>query len=125
MDSRAACEVKTLADVETPCLVIDRAVLLRNLKRMSHTIAKHGVALRPHLKTAKSFEVARLATKGEAGGITVSTLAEAEYFVEHGFADITVAAALPPHKLDRAAALVDRGAALTLVADDADAARAI
>ena len=115
----------SLADLPTPSLVLDRGKLERNLKRMSDAVRRHGVALRPHLKTAKSFEVARLATKGEAGGITVSTLAEAEYFVEHGFADITVAAALPPQKLDRAAALVDRGAALTLVADDADAARPI
>lgn len=92
---------------------------------MSEAVRKHGVALRPHLKTAKSAEVARLATQGEAGGITVSTLAEAEYFVQHGFRDVTVAAALPPQKLDRAAALVDRGALVMLVTDHVSAARAI
>ena len=44
-------------------------------------------ALRPHMKTAKSIEVARLALAGQPGGITVSTLAEAEYFVGHGLFD--------------------------------------
>lgn len=117
--------MKTLADVETPCLVLDRGVLLRNLKRMSDAIAKHGVALRPHLKTAKSAEVGRLATNGEAGGITVSTIAEAEYFFEHGFRDILIGAALTPQKLDRAARIVDGGAAVTLIADDARLAEAI
>ena len=78
---------------------------------------QRGVSLRPHLKTAKSSEVARLATAGEAGGITVSTLAEAEYFVEHGFRDILIAAAQPPSRLDRAARLVGAGATVTLIAD--------
>src|SRR5688500_13146888 len=114
-----------LEDLQTPCLILDREILERNLKRMSERIRRHGVALRPHLKTAKSAEVASLAVRGEAGGITVSTLAEAEYFAEHGFTDITVAAALPPQKLDRAAALDSRGVTVTLITDDIDAAVAI
>lgn len=118
MDGRPSGEVKTLADLETPCLVLDRGALQRNLKRMSDAVGKHGVALRPHLKTAKSAEVAKLATGGEAGGITVSTLAEAEYFFERGFRDILIAAAQTPQKLDRAARLVDGGAVVTVIADD-------
>ena len=114
-----------LDDLSTPCLVLDKGVLERNLKRMSDTVHRNGVALRPHLKTAKSADVARLATNGEAGGITVSTLAEAEYFAKHGFRDILVAAAQPPQKLDRAAALIDQGVSVSLVTDDADAAKAI
>lgn len=115
----------TLLDIPTPSLVLDRARLERNLARMSEKMRSHGVALRPHLKTAKSAEVARLAVSGESGGITVSTLAEAEYFAERGFLDITVAAAQPPSKLDRAATLSDRGIALTLITDNVAGARAI
>ena len=115
----------TLAELETPCLILDRGKLSRNLSRMSHAMRERGVALRPHLKTAKSSEVARLATAGEAGGITVSTLAEAEYFAEHGFRDILVAAAQPPSRLDRAARLVDAGVTVTLIADHRALAEAI
>jgi D-serine deaminase-like pyridoxal phosphate-dependent protein len=115
----------TLEDLETPCLVLDKGILERNLRRMSDRIRGLGVSLRPHLKTAKSAEVARMAVAGEAGGITVSTLAEAEYFADHGFRDILIAAAQPPMKLDRAAQLVDRGVAITLITDDMDAARSI
>jgi D-serine deaminase-like pyridoxal phosphate-dependent protein len=133
MDGRAADQIAAgvvkvgmrLDDLPTPCLVLDRRILSRNLKRMSDTVRRHGVTLRPHLKTAKSAEVARMATEGEAGGITVSTLAEAEYFADRGFRDILIAAALPPGKLDRAAALIARGAAVTLVTDDVSAATAI
>jgi D-serine deaminase-like pyridoxal phosphate-dependent protein len=92
---------------------------------MSDTVRGNGVTLRPHLKTAKSAEVARMATAGEAGGITVSTLAEAEYFSDHGFRDILVAAAQPPQKLDRAASLIDRGVKVGLVTDNIDLAREI
>lgn len=114
-----------LEDLPTPCLVLDKGILERNLHRMSDAVRGHGVALRPHLKTAKSAEVARLATSGEAGGITVSTLAEAEYFAEHGFRDIMVANALPPDKLTRAEALTLQGLKVTLVTDDVAVAKAI
>jgi D-serine deaminase-like pyridoxal phosphate-dependent protein len=114
-----------LEDLQTPCLILDRRILERNLKRMSDAVRRNGVALRPHLKTAKSADVARMATRGEAGGITVSTLAEAEYFAKHGFRDILVAAAQSPTKLDRAAALVDDGVKLGLITDDLEGAKTI
>jgi D-serine deaminase-like pyridoxal phosphate-dependent protein len=114
-----------LEDLQTPCLVLDKGILERNLKRMSDTVHRNGVAWRPHLKTAKSAEVARMATAGEAGGITVSTLAEAEYFADNGFRDILVAAAQPLQKLDRAARLSERGVAITLVTDDLSLAHSI
>src|SRR5258706_8812661 len=61
---------RRLAELATPCLVLDRGKLARNLAAMAAAVACHGVALRPHLKTAKSVEVARLATAGQAGGNT-------------------------------------------------------
>jgi Predicted amino acid aldolase or racemase len=114
-----------LEDLPTPCLILDKGILERNLRRMSDAVHSHGVALRPHLKTAKSAAVAHLATTGEAGGITVSTLAEAEYFAENGFRDILVANALPPQKLSRAEAIAFQGVAVTLVTDNVSMASAI
>jgi len=114
-----------LEDLPTPCLVLDKGILERNLRRMSDAVHRHGVALRPHLKTAKSAAVARLATTGEKGGITVSTLAEAEYFAESGFRDILLANALPPQKLSRAEVLAFLGVAVTLVTDNVAMASAI
>jgi D-serine deaminase-like pyridoxal phosphate-dependent protein len=114
-----------LADLPTPCLLLDKAKLGRNLEIMAATVKRHGVALRPHMKTAKSAAVARLATAGQAGGITVSTLAEAEYFAREGFRDILYAVGIVPAKLDRAAALRRAGVDLTVVTDDPDTAAAI
>ncbi|HLJ19253.1 MAG TPA: alanine racemase [Stellaceae bacterium] len=99
--------------------------MARNLEVMAGAVRRHGVALRPHMKTAKSAQVARLATAGQAGGITVSTLAEAEYFAREGFRDILYAVGIVPAKLDRAAALRRAGVDLTLVTDDPDTAGAV
>jgi D-serine deaminase-like pyridoxal phosphate-dependent protein len=114
-----------LADLPTPCLVLDRGILERNLQRMSSAIRRHGVSLRPHLKTAKSAEVGRLAIAGEAGGITVSTIAEAEYFADRGFRDITLAVGITPDKLERLESLISNDVLLNVITDDVEAARAI
>ncbi len=67
-----------LGGLETPALVMDRVRLDRNLARMRTKLA--GVRLRPHVKTAKSLDVVKRAVTPGSGGITVSTLKEAEQF---------------------------------------------
>jgi D-serine deaminase-like pyridoxal phosphate-dependent protein len=114
-----------LAELPTPCLVLDRAVLARNLRSMAGSLARLGVPMRPHMKTAKCVEVARMAIQGQPGGITVSTLAEAEYFSAHGLTDILYAVGIIPQKLDQVAKLNEIGARVMVVTDDADVASAI
>lgn len=114
----------TLRDVATPALVLDRGILERNLARMRRAVGHHGVTLRPHCKTAKSADVARLATAG-GDGITVSTIAEAEYFAAAGFRDILIAVATTADKLRRLDDLLAQGIHLTVLTDDATVAAAI
>jgi D-serine deaminase-like pyridoxal phosphate-dependent protein len=114
-----------LQDLPTPCLVLDRGILQRNLDTMARAVARHGVGLRPHMKTAKSVDVARLALRGQPGGITVSTLAEAEYFVGHGMLDILYAVGITPQKLAEVAKLNAAGADIAVITDDMDVAAAI
>ena len=116
---------RRLTDLPTPCLVLDRSKLARNLANMAAAVGRHRVALRPHMKTAKSAAVARLAIAGQPGGITVSTLAEAGYFAAEGFSDILYAVGMTPAKLDAAAALRRAGTDLKIVTDDPDTAAAI
>lgn len=112
-------------DLPTPSLVLDKSRLINNINRMTAKADSLGVALRPHLKTAKSAAVATLATDKLRYGITVSTLREAEYFADHGFLDITYAVGIVPGKLDQAAALLDRGVELKIITDSADMAKAV
>jgi D-serine deaminase-like pyridoxal phosphate-dependent protein len=114
-----------LSDLDTPALVLDRRRLEANLARMSERARRLGVDLRPHMKTAKSAEVGRLATEGHFGGITVSTLKEAEYFAERGFTDIVYAVGISLDKLERVAALQATGVRVTTLTDNLEVARGI
>jgi D-serine deaminase-like pyridoxal phosphate-dependent protein len=117
--------VTRLEDLPTPCLLLDLDILRRNLARMREAVARHpGVALRPHMKTAKSWQVADLAAPGR-GPITVSTLAEARHFAAHGFSDQLYAVGIVPAKLDAVAALNAAGHAVKITTDELDIARAI
>src|SRR5687768_16843755 len=114
-----------LEDLRTPCLVLDRVILERNLRRMSSATQRLGVSLRPHMKTAKSADVALIAVAGEAGGITVSTLAEPEYFAERGCRDITIAARTTAEKLDLIKGFISNDLILNVITNDVAVARAI
>lgn len=109
----------------TPTLLLDRARLETNAGRMLAKVESVGVALRPHMKTAKSAAVAAVATDNRRYGITVSTLREARYFAEHGFDDITYAVGIVPSKLEQARQLAAQGVKLKVITDSADVARAI
>ena len=114
----ADAPARSLLQLGTPCLLLDVERLERNCERMLARAAALGVRLRPHLKTAKSVEVAERATGGPPRGITVSTLKEAEYFAGHGYADIICATAIVPGKLAHAARIqASTGCDLMLVTD--------
>ena len=114
-----------LESLQTPALLLDDEKLDANCRRMRERLESHGVALRPHVKTAKNVEVARRALGAESGAITVSTLREAEYFFDHGFADILYAVGMVPAKAERVAELVRRGARVTTIVDSVEAAEAL
>lgn len=115
----------SLADLPTPCLVLDRGRLDRNLARMEASVRQRGSRLRPHLKTAKCAEVARRAAPPPAGAIAVSTLREAEYFAHHGWTDVFLAVGLGPGKFARAAALLRQGVRLVTMLDHPQTAAAL
>ncbi len=75
----------------TPYLKVDLVRLRHNVRRAAERTAAAGVALRPHVKTHKSIEIAQLQLAAGAVGITVATIGEAETFVRHGFTDVFVA----------------------------------
>lgn len=79
------------ADLQTPCLVVDRDVLEGNLVAMADRARDLGLALRPHAKTHKCLEIARRQVALGATGLTVATVGEAEVFADVGFTDLFIA----------------------------------
>jgi D-serine deaminase-like pyridoxal phosphate-dependent protein len=79
------------ADLQTPCLVVDRDVLETNLVAMADRARDHGFTLRPHAKTHKCLEIAGRQLALGAVGLTVATVGEAEVFADAGFTDLFIA----------------------------------
>ncbi len=113
-----------LTDIPTPALILDRSRLQANIDRMNSRAAKLGVILRPHVKTGKCALIAEMSV-GVNGPITVSTLNEAEYFVEHGFRDITYAVGVTVEKLQRIARIQARGVEIKVLLDSREITEAL
>ncbi len=81
----------TVTELDTPALLVDLKRMQRNIATMQAASDRNGVALRPHTKTHKSPDVARLQVAAGARGITVAKVGEAEVMVEAGFDDLFIA----------------------------------
>jgi D-serine deaminase-like pyridoxal phosphate-dependent protein len=114
-----------LSQLDTPCLILDRGILSHNAEVLSRHIKSLGVNLRPHMKTAKSIDVAGIVLEGTSGGITVSTLKEAEYFAAHGITDIIYAVSMVASKVERASAMLRKGTDLKFIMHNVDAAHSV
>lgn len=75
MGSESAMHVK---DLSTPAVVVDLDIVERNLGAMDSYCKAHGIALRPHTKTHKALELARMQLERGAIGLTVAKVGEAE-----------------------------------------------
>ncbi|MDX9801634.1 MAG: DSD1 family PLP-dependent enzyme [Spirochaetia bacterium] len=106
-----------ISELETPALILDIKKVENNISNIHSRMKNLGVNLRPHGKTAKNIDVMKMALKGQAGGITVSTVKEAEYYFSRGITDIVYAVGIAPVKLDRIAGLMKKGANITLILD--------
>lgn len=74
----------------TPAVVIDLDKVDANIARLQATCDAAGLANRPHIKTHKSPELARLQIEAGARGITCQKLGEAEIMADGGIDDILI-----------------------------------
>jgi threo-3-hydroxy-D-aspartate ammonia-lyase len=114
-----------ISELNTPAALIDTERMQRNIARMQSRMNALQVAFRPHVKTTKCLHIAQEQIKAGARGITVSTLKEAEQFFAAGIIDILYAVGMVAPKLRQAAALIQKGCDLKIIADSVDAAQAI
>src|SRR5690242_17953854 len=81
----------TVDELSTPALLVDLDVLEQNVRRWQELASAGGARFRPHVKTHKTVEVARLQLGAGACGITAAKVSEAEVYVAAGFDDVVVA----------------------------------
>jgi D-serine deaminase-like pyridoxal phosphate-dependent protein len=109
------------AQLATPCLVLDRHALARNIQNTADFCHEHAIALRPHGKSHKCATIAGLQMKAGAAGLCVATLGEAEAMAKAGITDLLITSTFTqPNKFSRAASLAAQGCRLSVVADDVD-----
>jgi D-serine deaminase-like pyridoxal phosphate-dependent protein len=109
-----------VSDLSTPRPIIDEDRLAANIARVQSYMDRHGLNFRPHIKTHKIPALAAAQIAAGAKGINCQKITEAEVFAAAGFDDILITFnILGAEKLARLAALNDRIAALTVVADSA------
>ena len=80
-----------LESLKTPVIIIDIAKVKKNIEVMSEVARQNKCNLRPHIKTHKIPELARMQLDAGAIGITCAKLSEAEVMADAGITDIFIA----------------------------------
>lgn len=108
-------------ELNTPVLVIERGTLERNIAAMAAFANANGVTLRPHAKTHKSVDIAKMQIAAGAVGVCCAKLGEAEALAEGGIQTILITSpVVTPQAIERLMALHDRIEGLSVVADNPD-----
>lgn len=119
----------TLSDVATvfsPSLVVFPELVRKNIARVVE-MAGSPDRLRPHVKTHKTREIARMLLDAGVTRHKCATIAEAEMLAGVGAPDVLIAYQIVGPNLGRLAALIQKfpGTAFSVLIDDADATRAL
>jgi D-serine deaminase-like pyridoxal phosphate-dependent protein len=108
-------------ELDTPAVYVDLDTLERNIAGMQERCRRWGVGLRPHAKTHKIAEIARMQLAAGAVGLTVAKIGEAEVLPAD---DILIAYPIMADKLPRLRA-VAKDRRVSVVIDSVEAARGL
>ena len=93
---------KSITELDTPSLLVDYKKLKDNIQDAATFAKQHNIQLRPHIKTHKSIQIAKLQLEAGALGITTAKIAEAEIMASAGIEDILIAYPIAsPTKIER------------------------
>lgn len=110
-----------ISELQTPALLVERALLEDNLARMSAALP--GPRLRPHVKAHKTTALARLQAEAGHRGFTCATVREVEGMAAAGLGEDLL---LANEVLDarRLGAVVECGARVTVAVDSPETVEA-
>ena len=114
-----------IAELDTPALLLDLDVVEDNIRRMAANCREWGVSLRPHAKTHKTPEVARLQIEAGAVGVCCAKLGEAEVMVNGGIDNVLITTELVGAAKVRGLIALARWGKVMTVVDDLEGAEAI
>lgn len=114
-----------VSEIDTPAVLINLDTMERNLARMAAYCRERGLQLRPHTKTHKIPEIARMQIASGACGITVAKPGEARVMVDGGIRNILIAYPIVPESKARVVAELAREAEITVSLDSEEAAQSL
>jgi D-serine deaminase-like pyridoxal phosphate-dependent protein len=95
-----------IENIQTPALILDKKILLENIKAMNSLLEGSDMKLRPHYKSHKCDYLAHLQIQNGAKGMTCAKLSEAIDLADSGIEDILIANQITdPRKIRRLADL--------------------
>ena len=107
------------ARLNTPALLLDLDALDANIAAMAAHTRRAGICLRPHIKGAKSIEIARRQMAAGALGICCTTIGEAETIAGAGIAGVLITSpVVTPPMIERLVTLDGQAQGLMVVADN-------
>ncbi|MCW5627125.1 MAG: DSD1 family PLP-dependent enzyme [Burkholderiales bacterium] len=110
-----------LDDIDTPALLLDLDAFEHNLDALDRTLAGRTIRVRPHAKSHKCPDIARIQVARGAVGVCCQKVSEAEVLVEGGIEDVLISnEVVSPAKIDRVVALARR-ARIGVLADHPEA----
>ncbi len=93
----------------TPAVVVELNAVEKNIQSMVEGAARFGISHRPHVKSHRSVQLAKMQIAAGAKGITCAKLGEAEVMADAGIDDILIAYPLiGEEKWERYARLFER-----------------
>lgn len=108
---------KHIHDLETPSVLIDLDIMERNIAAMQKRCDGLGIQFRPHIKTHKIPDIARLQVAAGASGIACQKVSEAEVFADAGFSDIQIPYNIIGRRKTRRLAALAKRAKVTVTVD--------
>ncbi len=78
-------------NLSTPSVIVHLESMEKNIRKMISDAKEYGLTHRPHIKTHRSSEIAKLQLEAGANGITCARLGEAELMADNGIKDIFLA----------------------------------
>jgi len=112
-----------LENLYTPCLVLDKNKLDKNIRKIKALVTKKKINFRPHLKTAKCLEITKILVKEFGSRAMVSTIEELEQLKSSGINDFLYSVAIVPNKLDRIAKNLSNNRKITVSVDNISTAQ--
>lgn len=113
-------------ELPTPCLVADLPAMERNLSSLQSLLDRKGKALRAHVKTHKSSQIALRQIEKGAIGICAAKLSEAEKLVHRGIQSVLITGPVVTNEAhERLQRCLVESPDLMVVLDDLENARSL